>query len=325
MIGTRNMGVYMIALALSIMVSAVGLAADVSADAIARVNDTTLLREELKREMKLVALKLTREGRSVSDEQLKRYEGQVRETLINRTLLLQESQSSGVEVPQKAVDQALEKFKAGYPDEKAYQKALTDIGFSEAVFLNQIQSGLAIKTLLDKNVLHDVSVSDGQVRAYYDENPQLFRKPEQVRASHILVKVAEDADEKAKAKALATIQGLQGRLAEGEKFAVLAQQYSDCPSKAKGGDLGFFTREQMVPPFSEAAFALDPGQTSDVVTTRFGYHLIRTIERKPEQTMAFNEVKEAIATRLRREKEGKEIDDYLENLRKKADIQRFPL
>ena len=89
--------------------------------------------------------------------------------------------------------------------------------------------------------------------------------------------------------------------------------------------MGFFSREQMVQPFSEAAFALQPGQVSDVVTTRFGYHLIRLTERKKAQTMAFNDVKEEISNRLRQEQEEKRIADYLEKIKKTADIQRLPL
>jgi peptidyl-prolyl cis-trans isomerase C len=184
---------------------------------------------------------------------------------------------------------------------------------------------LAIKTLIDKEVIQKVSVSDKQVRTYYDENQQLFRKPEQVKASHILIQVPATADEAKKAEALAAIQALKTRIDNGENFAALAMEYSDGPSKVKGGDLGFFGRKQMVPPFSDAAFALQPGQVSDVVETRFGYHLIRVTERQAEQEMAFNDVKEAISKRLRQEQEGKKIDTYLEKLKEHADIKRFPL
>ncbi len=302
-----------------------GLAAEQPNSKVALVNDTVLLRQELDREMKLVAMKLAREGRPVSDEQLRRYEGDIRETLINRALLFQKSRELGIEIQKKQIDKALDQFKTGFADDQAYQNSLTDMGFSEKEFIEQLHQGLAIKALLDKEVTHHVTVPDEQVRAYYDNNPQFFQKPEQVKASHILIKVPEDADEEAQAKALATIEGLKARIASGENFSVLAQQYSDCPSKAKGGDLGFFTRNQMVPPFSEAAFALEPGQTSDIVRTRFGYHLIRVIERNPEKTMAFTEVKEAISAHLQQETEGKEINNYLDNLRKNANIQRFPL
>ncbi|MDX2454491.1 peptidylprolyl isomerase [Desulfosarcina sp.] len=301
------------------------IAAEAPAGQIAQVNDTILLRPDLDREMKLVSLKLARQGRPVNAEQLKRYEGEIRDTLINRTLLLQQAKSAGIDVKDSAVVKALDEFKAAFKDEKAYQNALTEMGFTEEMLKSQIKSGLTIKTLIDKTVLQKISVSDQQVRVYYDDNPNLFRKPEQVKASHILIQVPANADEAKQAAAQAAIQALKLRLNNGENFATLAQENSDGPSKTKGGDLGFFSREQMVPPFSEAAFALQPGQTSDVVQTRFGYHLIRVTERQAEQTMAYNEVKEAISARLRQEQEGKKIDAYLEKIKENADIKRFPL
>jgi peptidyl-prolyl cis-trans isomerase C len=292
---------------------------------IARVNDTILLRQDLDREMKLVSLKLARQGRPVDAEHLKQYEGQIRDTLINRTLLLQQAQSEGVTVKDSLVAEALDEFKAAFKDEKAYQNALTEMGFTEEMLKDQIVNGLTIKALVDKAVLQKISVSDQKVRAFYDDNPNLFRKPEQVRASHILIQVPENADENKQAEALATIQALKTRIDNGENFASLAQENSDGPSKTKGGDLGFFSREQMVPPFSEAAFALQPGQTSDVVQTRFGYHLIRVTEHQVAQTMAFNEVKASITARLRQEQEKEKIDAYLEKLKEHADIKRYPL
>ena len=312
-------------MAILLLAPATIIAVAAPAGQIAQVNDTVLLRQDLDREMKLVSLKLARQGRPVDAQQLKRYEGEIRDTLINRTLLLQQAQSEGIDVKDTAVAKALDEFKAAFKDEKAYQNALTEMGFSEEMLKNQIKQGLTIKTLIDKEVLQKISVSDQQVRAYYDDNPNLFRKPEQVKASHILIQVPADATEAKQAEALAAIQALKVRIDNGENFATLAQENSDGPSKTKGGDLGFFSREQMVPPFSEAAFALQPGQTSDVVQTRFGYHLIRVTERQDEQTMAFNDVKEAISARLRQEQEAKKIDAYLEKIKEHADIKRFPL
>lgn len=307
------------------IVPAVTLAVETPAGQIGQVNATVLLRQDLDREMKLVSLKLARQGRPVDADQLKRYEGDIRENLINRTLLLQQAQTMGIDVKESLVAKALDEFKAAFKDEKDYQRALADMGFTEAMLNGQIKNGLTIKALIDKTVIQKVSVSDQQVRAYYDENPNLFRKPEQVKAAHILVKVAENAGEAKQAEALTAIQALKVRLDNGENFATLAMENSDCPSKTKGGDLGFFDRQQMVAPFSEAAFALQPGQTSDVVQTRFGYHLIRMTERQAEQTMPFNDVKEAILARLRQEQEGNKIDAYLEKLKERADIKRFPL
>ena len=322
---TKSIAAIILCMAAMLLSAAPALAADAPAGQIATVNDSVLTRQDLDREMKLISFKLARQGRPMDDAQLKRYESNIRETLINRTLLLQQSKSMGIEVKDSLVTKALEEFKAAFKDENAYQQELGEMGFTEASLTTQIQDGLTIKSLIDKEVVQKLSLSDQQVRAYYDDNPNLFRKPEQVKASHILVQVPQNADEAKRAEALSTIQALKTRIDNGENFATLAMEHSDCPSKAKGGDLGFFGREQMVKPFSDAAFALQPGQISDVVQTRFGYHLIRVTERQAEQTMAFNDVKEAIATRLRQEQEGKKIDAYLENLKKHADIKRFPL
>ena len=292
---------------------------------VASVNDQVLTRQDLDREMKLVSYRLARQGRPVDDQQLKRYEGSIRETLIKRSLLLQQATAMDVKVKESLVAKALAEFKAAFKAEAAYESNLKEMGFTEKMLEDQIRDGLTIKALIDSEVIQKVSLSDKQIRAYYDDNPEMFQRPEQVKASHILIAVPAGADAQKKAEALAAIQALKARIDNGENFATLAMEHSACPSKAKGGDLGFFGREQMVAPFSEAAFALQPGQVSDVVETRFGYHLIRVTEKREAQTMAFNDVKEAIATRLRQEQENKKIDAYLQELKEHADIKRFPL
>jgi peptidyl-prolyl cis-trans isomerase C len=312
-------------MALLLLLPAMVSAEEAPAGEIARINDTVVLRQDLDREMKLVSLKLARQGRPVNEAQLKRYEKDIRETLINRALLLQQSRDEGIDVKESQVTEALDQFKAAFKDEQDYQNALKEMDFTEAMLKAQMKNGLTIKSLIDKEVMPSVSVSDKEVRSFYDDNPDLFRKPEQVKASHILIQVPENADAGKKEKALTTIKALKTRIDNGENFATLAMEYSEGPSKTKGGDLGFFGKEQMVPPFAEAAFALEPGQVSDVVETRFGYHLIRVTDRQAEQTMAFNDVKEAISDRLRKEQEGQKIDDYLKKIKEHADIKRFPL
>ncbi len=300
-------------------------ATDAASAKIAVVNETPLYRQDLDREMKMLTLKMARQGRAVGQEQLKRYEGNLRENLIQRTLLLQQAETEGIKVNSSTVDKTFDKFKSGFKNQKDLESALTSMGYTEAPFKEMIRDNLVIRTLIDDKIARNVVVSDKQIRAYYDDNPDLFLRPEQVKASHILIKVPENAAEEKKAAALASIQALKQRIDKGEAFADLAMEYSDCPSKSKGGDLGFFTRKQMVKPFSDAAFAMQPGQVSDVVTTRFGYHLIRVTERKEAETMAFNEVKEGISNRLRQQQEEKKLGDYIKRIKNGADIQRFPM
>jgi peptidyl-prolyl cis-trans isomerase C len=111
-------------------------------------------------------------------------------------------------------------------------------------------------------------------------------------------------------------------LQKGEDFASLAKEFSQCPSNAKGGDLGYFQRGQMVPPFEQVAFALKPGAVSDIVETKFGYHLIKVIDKKAETTIPYKDVKEKLEQNLKREKIQKEVTLYVEKLKEKAKVEK---
>jgi peptidyl-prolyl cis-trans isomerase C len=139
-----------------------------------------------------------------------------------------------------------------------------------------------------------------------------------------LIKVDPEADESRKAEARKKLEMIQKRLRKGEDFAALAKEFSEGPSRGKGGDLGYFRRGQMVKAFEEAAFTLRPGEVSDIVETKFGYHLIKVIDKKPEKTMAYKDVKDRLGDYLKREKVQKEVRLYVEKLKEKAKVERFP-
>src|SRR5690606_14114200 len=123
-----------------------------------------------------------------------------------------------------------------------------------------------------------------RVREFYDRNPHRYKQPERIRARHVLVRVPPSATEAEEAEARGRIEAALARIRGGEDFEAVARDVSEDPgSKDQGGDLGFFARGQMVPPFEEAAFALEPGQTSEIVRTDFGFHVIRLEERKPAE------------------------------------------
>ena len=146
-----------------------------------------------------------------------------------------------------------------------------------------------------------VSIGPDQVTAYYETHPEEFETPEQVEASHILIPVDDTADEQAvetaREKALAVFQ----RAVEGEDFAKLAKETSQGPSAEDGGYLGKFDRNSMIQPFSDVAFTLKPGQVSEPVRTRFGWHVIKVANRFDAQVKTLDQVAEEIETRLKQE------------------------
>ena len=110
---------------------------------------------------------------------------------------------------------------------------------------------------------------------------------------------------------------------DGKDFSELAKKDSECPSKTKGGDLGYFRRGQMVKPFEDVAFSLKPGEVSGVVETDFGFHIIKVTDKKPATTVSYEEVKDRIIATLKSDKLEKETDLYLEPLKKRAKIERY--
>jgi len=143
-----------------------------------------------------------------------------------------------------------------------------------------------------------VTVTPEEVQARYTANSAVYSTPEQTRARHILFRV--EADDEAAVRAEA--EGVLARVKAGEDFATLAREYSDDSSSAEGGDLGYFGRGAMVPEFDEVAWALAPGETSDLVRTSFGFHIIKVEDRRPASTRPLDEVRPQIEEQLRGEK-----------------------
>ncbi len=145
------------------------------------------------------------------------------------------------------------------------------------------------------------AVTDAEEQAYYNAHSADYKVDEQVKVRHILIKVSSPADD---AAAKAKAQGILDQLHKGGNFAELAKQNSDDPgSKAEGGELGFIKRGATVPPFEQAAFSLQPGQTSGLVKTQFGYHIIQVEEKQPAHTRSLAEVKPQILAALTEQKE----------------------
>jgi len=168
-----------------------------------------------------------------------------------------------------------------------------------------------------------LDVNDTDAKTIYDQNIMSFQKPEQVRASHILIILdANLPADQSKVVAKQKIDTLLKQIKEEDAdFAKLAKENSvDVLSAIKGGDLGFFDQRKMTPPFSQAAFAMQPGEISDVVETSYGYHIIKVTDRKAAYTEPFENVKEKIKDVLKRNKIQPLAQEILTSLKKNAEI-----
>ncbi|HYQ08980.1 MAG TPA: peptidylprolyl isomerase [Xanthobacteraceae bacterium] len=151
------------------------------------------------------------------------------------------------------------------------------------------------------------AMTDEALHKVYDEAIKQTPNEEEVHARHILVATEGEAKD------------IEAQLKNGADFAALAKQKSKDPGAAEGGDLGYFTKEQMVPEFAEAAFKLDKGQISDPVKTQFGWHIIKIEDKRIKPTPTFDEVKGQLQNYVARRAQA----ELVENLRKSATIERL--
>ncbi len=289
----------------------------------ARVNQSVISEARVQEELKRAKQQIMQKGQPVPEDQASRLRMLVLDRLISQELLYQASQQEKVNVAKQEVDEEFNQLKSRFPDARQFELALAMMNLNPQTLRDRLERGMAIRKFVEEHVTKDITVSDEESKAFYEEHQEDFRHPEQVRASHILVKAAPDAPEAQKTKAHEEIQQARERLKD-EAFADVAADVSDCPSSEKGGDLGYFQEGQMVKPFSETAFALEKGAVSDIVTTKFGYHLIKVTDKRAAGLSPYPDVKEDIQGHLKNSRSGEAVEARVKALREKADIEIVP-
>jgi peptidyl-prolyl cis-trans isomerase C len=249
----------------------------------------------------------------------------VLDQLISNELLLQEAKTSGVTASQEEVNKQLGDLKGRFPSPEKFQEELKKNGLTEADLVKQIRETMTMQKFVETKVVNDVKVSDQDVKAFYDKNPDKLTRPERIHIRHILVSVAKNATPEDKKKAQAKADGLLVKLKGGADFAKLAEESSDDPgSKTHGGDLSWVSRGQMVAPFENAAFALKkPNELSPVVESQYGFHIIQLLEHQDPGKVPFDEVKDRIAGFLKQQQQKEKFFDHLKTLKDKAKVEIF--
>lgn len=247
------------------------------------------------------------------------------EGVVIAYLLDREVERRDIEVESSEIDRALEEFnqmmEAQAGDQLGQMQALMEQqGIDEQVLREQAERQLAIEELVGES--RDLSVSDQDVRDFYDRNAaHLQQEDEQVRARHILLNVDDSVDGQEEEKRQ-QIEELAEQLQNGDAdFAELAREHSDGPSADSGGDLGYFTREQFMPEFTEAAFEMEPGEISEPVRSDLGWHVIRVEDRREDGSVPFEEMRETIRLRLEAQRFQQALTQFAAGLRDDSEIE----
>jgi peptidyl-prolyl cis-trans isomerase C len=286
-------------------------------EVIARVNDQPVTKLDFERLIKNIEASNGPIPAERRDEILR----QALEQLITYTVMKQEAVARGVTVSDGEVDGQMQQMQKQFANAADFDKALASRNTTREQLKTDARNELVINKMIEAELASTAAATEPEAKDYYDKNPDRFKQGETVRASHILVMANEKADEATKKTARTKIEGLLKRVKAGEDFAALAKEHSDDGSKEQGGDLGFFPQGKMVPEFEKAAFSMKPGEVSDIVTTQFGYHIIKTTERKEATVVPFEQVKPRLIDFLSNQKKQERGRAFIDEAKKKAKIE----
>lgn len=183
------------------------------------------------------------------------------------------------------------------------------------------------RRLLTERLYRDVAaersrVGDEEIEAYYQEHKDRFQQPERIRVRQILILLPANAGAEREAEARKKAEEALAKIKAGEDFAEVAKQYSEGPAASRGGDLGYFSRGRMVPDFEAIAFSLkEIGDTSGLVRTKFGFHIIELTGRQPAQELALKDVKDRIVRQLEATKRREIRQSLAEELRNRSKVE----
>ena len=290
-------------------------------EAAARVNGEVITATELEREVLLEVQKRKQKGEEVPQAARAQLEVEALDTLIDRLLLLQDSLRRGYRVEPAEVDQEMASFRSQFSDEETFLDVLAQFKHSPESFRRDIERGMTVQKMIDAEVAPGVQVGEEEIQAFYRDNPGLFMQPEQVHVRHILIEVVADAGEPGRQEALRKIRDLQARVAGGADFAELARQHSQDPSSEQGGDIGFIRPGQTLDAFDAAAFGLQPGEVSGIVSSEVGFHLIQVLERRPAAPLPLADAHDSIGEYLKQGRLTAAVSLRLDGLRAVASIE----
>lgn len=279
---------------------------------VAKVNGQIITEEEFKVRVQQVAAS---SGFDLENEQMAAYkemfELQVLDGMINEILMLSEAKSRNLEV-KKEFEEQMKAAKSQFSSDKDFTAYLKNyFKMTEKEYAKALEESLLVQALIEE-ITKDINSPDRDIEQYYNDNKEYFFQEEQIKARHILVKTKEEAEE--------IIRLITEENQDMGDLAVLKSIEGE--AKTSKGDLGYFSRGEMVKPFEDAAFALEVGEmTKEPVETTFGWHVIRVEDKKAAYQQTFEEVKDLLEEYFINQAKDNAFMEFLSGLKEKAEIE----
>jgi len=292
-------------------------------EVIAKGKGVSVTRAQLNESIASITAGMAARGQAIPRDEIETLEPQLLERLITMQVLAANATEQDKQKAKKTLDERMAEIKKRSGSKEALDAQLKKAGLTMTELESRLGEEAIAEAVLESGLKPEAT--DADAKKFYDDNPSKFEQPELIRASHILLMTqdengkelpAEKKDAKRK-----QIEDLLKKARAGEDFAALAKKYSEDPgSKDKGGEYTF-PKGQMVPEFEKAALSLKTNEVSDVVTTQYGYHIIKLSENIPAKKVPYEEVAPKIKEALKAQKIQQGMSDYVQKLRKDADVK----
>lgn len=298
------------------------LAANASnaAKTVAVVNGVNLSEADLNQEIgSILPMNQSFHGK-LSAEKMVEIRSDAMKNLVESELRAQDARASGIKAPQAEIDEELGKISKRFKSKTEFSNAYKNAGYTKESFRLALERRMLAGKAHIQRVEAKISVSPTSIRAYYDKNSSKYSKPEEFRASIILLKVDPAATTEERTGRFVKAEALLKKVMAGAKFEELAINESDDASRIKGGDLGYFHAGQLVSEFEAALVKLKVGEASPIVEILEGYLIIKLTDKRPPRQIPFDEIQEKIKKDLIESEKKQLLSDWTANLYKKAVI-----
>jgi len=292
-----------------------------ASDLIASVDGKKLTRGQVQEELNLRMMAMASEMPAEQAAEMRsRMFDYIVDQFIMRTILLAEADRLKVTVSDEEQADALARIGKQLPPGKTVEQVMKESPVGEERMREELVTGLRVEKLVAMEMSNRVAVTEAEIASVRESEKDRLAVPETVHARHILLTVSPEDDDAARQAKKDKLEGLRKEIEGGADFAEVAGRNSDCPSKARGGDLGTFRRGQMVKEFEAAAFGQEPNVVGPVIETKFGYHIVQVLEKNKARGLTDAEVSAV----LRDRKRNQEIRKYFQELREKATVDFGP-
>ncbi len=293
--------------------------AEITDRIVANVNGEIILLSDIRKQTLLLKnLKETGDAK-IPDSALT--EEAILRKMIDEKIMAHHAKENNVTIKESEIDKAIERIKTenGFTGD-VLTKLLEEDGMSMEQYREKLRDQMLIRRISGIEV-GPVTISDEEVKNFYRKNKKIFTEHGKVRASHIVLLLPEDASAEKVSEVERKINSIMEKIRGGADFAEMARKYSQDGSAVNGGDLGWFVKGKMLPAFERVAFSMEKGEVSSPIRTRFGYHIIKVVDREEPKATLFKDVAEGIRRKISADASVLKRREWLERLRAQAYVE----